>query len=88
MTRSSMDCNALLKRQARDINDEELGVVQEVDPNYVLTQKVMSNNTEKFYLPKYLLERFNLNLLWFKISKEEAKNGFMISSPPLAVTES
>lgn len=83
-----MDCNALLKRQVRDVNDEELGEVQEVDPNYVLTQKVMLNNTEKFYLPKYLLERFNLNVLWFKISKEEAKNGFMINSPPLAVTES
>jgi hypothetical protein len=48
----------------------------------------MLNNIEKFYLPKYLLERFNLNVLWFKISKEEAKNGFMINSPPLAVTES
>jgi hypothetical protein len=48
----------------------------------------MLNNIEKFYLQKYLLERFNLNVLWFKISKEEAKNGLMINSPPLAVTES
>jgi hypothetical protein len=53
-----------------------------------LNTKGMLNNIEKFYLQKYLLERFNLNVLWFKISKEEAKNGFMINSPPLAVTES
>jgi hypothetical protein len=83
-----MDCNALIKRQARDINDEELGEVQEEDPNYVFIQKIMLNNIEKFYLPKYLLERFNVNVLWFKISKEDAKNGFMINSPPLAATES
>jgi hypothetical protein len=46
-----MDCNALIKRQARDINDEELGEVQEEDPNYVFIQKIMLNNIEKFYLP-------------------------------------
>jgi hypothetical protein len=83
-----MDCNVLLKRQARDINDEVLGEVQEEDLNYVFIQKVMLNNIEKFYLPKYLLERFNVNVLWFRISKEDAKNSFMINSPPLPASES
>ncbi|HEY9387265.1 MAG TPA: hypothetical protein VIP70_09500 [Nitrososphaeraceae archaeon] len=42
------------------------------------------NNTEKFYLPKYLLERFNLKVSWFRITKEEEANNIslMINSPP------
>ena len=33
-----MDLN-LSKKQAKDVNDEDLGEVQEVDQNYVLIQK-------------------------------------------------
>ena len=74
--------NHLLKKAARGANDEDLGNVQDVDQNHILTQRGMLNNEEKFYIPRYLVERYDDNVLWFRISKEEAKSSFMINSLP------
>jgi hypothetical protein len=48
---SSIDWNDVTKKEARGSNDEDLGEVQEVGPNYVLVQKGMINK-EKFYIPR------------------------------------
>ena len=45
--------------------------MQEVDSEYIVTQKD-TPVVDKFYLPKSLVERFNGNTVWFKITKEEA----------------
>jgi uncharacterized protein (TIGR02271 family) len=39
---------------------------------------------EKFYIPKYLVEGYDGNTLWFKVSEEEAKNSFLKDSAPTA----
>ena len=72
----------LSKKEARDVNDEDLGEVQEVDHNYVLIQKDTSYNNERFYIPMYLVEKYDGNTLWFRIDQEEAKNNFIINSQP------
>jgi hypothetical protein len=78
-----MDPN-LSKKGARDVNDQDLGKILEVDHNYVLIEKGTSNNDERFYIPLYLLEKYNQNTLWFRIDQEEAKNNFTVYSQPLS----
>jgi sporulation protein YlmC with PRC-barrel domain len=46
MSSSNVDWNDLLKKEARCINGEDLGEVQDVDERYVLTQKGMLNKKE------------------------------------------
>ena len=82
MSTNDLDQNCLLNKEARDIHDDVLGHVQEVNQNYVLTQKGIQNSNEKFYIPNYLIQKFNGNVLWFRISKEQARNTFMIKSSP------
>jgi uncharacterized protein (TIGR02271 family) len=83
---SSIDWNDVTKKEARGINDEDLGEVQEVGPNYVLVQKGMINK-EKFYIPKDMAESYDGNVLHFRISKEDAESRYMTDSPPAPSTQ-
>jgi hypothetical protein len=78
-----MDPN-LSKKGARDVKDQDLGKILEVDHNYVLIEKGTSNNDERFYIPLYLLEKYDQNTLWFRIDQEEAKNNFTVYSQPIS----
>ena len=80
---SSIDWNDVTKKEARGSNDEDLGEVQEVGPNYVLVQKGMINK-EKFYIPKDMAESYDGNVLHFRISKEDAESRYMTDAPPAA----
>ena len=80
MSSDNIDWNDLLKKEARCINGKDLGEVQDVDQDYVLTQSGILSNKERFYLPRYLVEKYDGNTIWFKISKQEAKDSFMIAS--------
>jgi uncharacterized protein (TIGR02271 family) len=76
-----LDWNDVIKKEARGSNDDDLGEVQEVGNTYVLTQKgLISKN--KFYLPKYLVEGYDGDVVRFRISEEEAKNSFVRDSAP------
>jgi uncharacterized protein (TIGR02271 family) len=83
---SSIDWNDVTKKEARGSNDEDLGEVQEVGPNYVLVQKGMINK-EKFYIPKDMAESYDGNVLHFRISKEDAESRYMTDSPPAPSTQ-
>jgi uncharacterized protein (TIGR02271 family) len=82
---SSIDWNDVTKKEARGSDDEDLGEVQEVGPNYVLVQKGMINK-EKFYIPKDMADSYDGNVLHFRISKEDAKSKYMTDSPPPATS--
>ena len=45
----------IIKKEARGINDYDLGEVHEVEPEIVVTKKGVFDNN-KFYLPKNLVE--------------------------------
>ena len=77
----------LSKKDARDVNDQDLGKVLEVDHNYVLIEKETSYIDGRFYIPLYLLEKYDKNTLWFRIDQEEAKNNFTIYSQPLSMVK-
>jgi Domain of unknown function (DUF2382) len=80
---STIDWSDVIKKEARGINDEDLGEVQEVGDNYVLVQRGMINK-DKFYIPKNMVEGYD-GVLRFSIS-EEAKSKFLRDSPPPSST--
>ncbi|MDQ6863264.1 MAG: YsnF/AvaK domain-containing protein [Thermoproteota archaeon] len=73
----------LSRKEARGLNNYDLGEVQEVGQTYVVTQKGTIKK-EKFYIPKYLAEGYDGDELRFKVSEEDAINNFARDSPPSA----
>jgi uncharacterized protein (TIGR02271 family) len=70
-----------LRKEARGIDNYDLGEVQEIGTNYVVTQRGTIKR-QKFYIPKYLAEGYDGEVLRFKVSNEEAENDFARESPP------
>jgi uncharacterized protein (TIGR02271 family) len=70
----------VIKKEARGINDEDLGEVKEVGDTYVLVQKGLINK-EKFYVPRNEVESYDGNILRFKLSEEEIKSKYSGDSP-------
>ena len=77
-----IDWDDVVKKEARGINDEDLGEVQEVGDTYVLVQKGLINK-EKYYIPQTEVESYDGNILRFKLSEEEIKDKYLGDSPPL-----
>ena len=75
----------VIKKEARGINNEVLGEVQEVGDTYVLVQKGFINK-EKFYVPQNEVESYDGNTLRFKLSEEEIKSKYSRDSPPSLTT--
>jgi uncharacterized protein (TIGR02271 family) len=65
--------NEIIKKEAVGINNEDLGKVQEVGSVSILTKKGFLN-TEFFYIPKNLVERYDGDKVYFKINEEEARS--------------
>lgn len=73
----------VLKKEARGIDDNvDLGEVQEVNPEYIVTQKG-TLVVDKFYIPKSLIVRFDDNTVWFKITEEDANKYKKHTTKPL-----
>jgi hypothetical protein len=62
----------IVKKEARGINDYDLGEVHEVQAETVVTKKGVVDK-DKFFLPKNLVERFDGDKVWFLITKEDAQ---------------
>jgi hypothetical protein len=74
----NINWNDLIKREARGLDDDDLGEVQEVRPNEIVT-KVGVVNKETYCIPKSLVEGFDGHNVRFRISKEEAKAQYKIA---------
>ena len=72
-TNSSINWNEVIEKEARGLDDADLGEVQEVGNDFVLTQKGVVHK-EKYQIPKNLAIRFDGNKLWFNITKDESDN--------------
>jgi hypothetical protein len=59
-----IDWKDIIKKEARGINNEDLGEVQEVTQDYVLVEKGVINK-EKFYIPCDLAVGYNGTILIF-----------------------
>jgi hypothetical protein len=64
--------------QAKSVDDKDLGSVHKVEDNYVITEV----ESTKFYIPTYLIEKYEGGNLWFRIDENEAKSKFNIAKEP------
>jgi hypothetical protein len=69
---SDINWDEVIDKKARGIDDYDLGEVQEVQDNVVVTQKGIIDK-DKFYLTKRRVDRFDGQYLWFNITEVEAQ---------------
>ena len=62
----------IIKKVARGLGDADLGEIQEISGEYIITQKGKVDK-DKFYIPKNLLERFDGHTVYLRVTEEEAK---------------
>ncbi len=63
----------IVKKEARGLGDDtDFGEVQEILGEHIITQKGTVDK-EGYYIPKNLVKKFNGDTVYFKITKEEAK---------------
>jgi uncharacterized protein (TIGR02271 family) len=79
-TSSSVAWNDTIKKEARGTDDSDFGEVQEVGQNYVVTQKGLVDK-ERFYIPKYMVQGYDGDTLWFNATETEIDQ-FRRESPP------
>jgi hypothetical protein len=68
----TIDWDKVIKKEARGLDDYDLGEVQELDDQFVITKKGVVDK-DKFYLPRSKAIRFEGDKLWLDVSKDEAK---------------
>ena len=68
--------NEIIKKEARGIDDVDLGKIQEIGSDSILTKKGIIN-TKLFEIPKDLVESYDEDIVYFKLTEEEAINLYM-----------
>jgi hypothetical protein len=61
----------VIKKEARGINDYDLGEVQEISEDYVITERGMADKT-RFMIPKISVSNFDGHNLHFNVSEQDA----------------
>ena len=77
MSNNNIDWNDVIKKEARGINDADLGEVQEIRLDNVITKAGVVDK-EVYSIPKNLAERYDGHNLWFSVTKEDAENLYKI----------
>ena len=62
----------VIKKEARGLGDADLGEVQEVTGEFIVTQKGTIDK-DVFYIPKNLVDHFDGSTVFFTVTEEEAK---------------
>jgi uncharacterized protein (TIGR02271 family) len=83
---STINWDDAIKKEARGINNADLGEIQQVDQNFIITQKGTIGK-EKFYIPKSFVAYYDGDILHVSITEEEAKNTYMEGSSKIAEEE-
>ena len=78
---TAINWNDVIKHDVRSIDDADLGKVQGLYEPFVVTEKGTINK-EKFYIPKYLFEKYDGEVLYFNITEQEAKDTCMRNTAP------
>ena len=71
----------IIKKEARGIDDADLGEVQEVNSDYVVTQKGILDK-EWFHIPRNLVTSYDGNKLIFRVTKDEAETSYLRNEQP------
>ena len=82
---TEIEWNDVIKKEARGMNDLDLGEVQEVAEDKVIVQKGIIDH-KIFHLPKSQIQSYDGQILRFNISEGELKN-YEVESPTPSVRE-
>jgi hypothetical protein len=77
MSTNNIDWTDVIKKEARGLNDADLGEVQEIRQDNVITKAGVVDK-EVYSFPKNLVERYDGHNLWFRVTKEEAESLYKI----------
>jgi len=77
MSNNNIDWDDVIKKEARGINDADLGEVQEIRLDNVITKAGVVDK-EVYSIPKNLVDRYDGHNLWFRVTKEDAENVYKI----------
>jgi hypothetical protein len=69
---TSFNPEEIIKKEARGLGDADLGEVQEVTGEFIVTQKGTVDK-DVFYIPKNLVDHFDGGTLFFTVTEEEVK---------------
>lgn len=72
MNSLDIDWADAINKDARGMGGYDLGEVQSVNSNKVITKKGLIEG-DNFLLPKNLVDRYDGHVLWFRITQEQAK---------------
>lgn len=64
--------SGILKKEATGIDDCDLGEVQQIGTDFIVTESGIINK-KRYSIPKNLIAGFDGHTLYFKIMKEESK---------------
>jgi uncharacterized protein (TIGR02271 family) len=78
---STINWDDVIKKEARGLNNADLGRVHGLSEPFVVTHRGTLNK-EKFYIPKSLVEGYDGITLQIRVTEEEATNMYMRDSPP------
>lgn len=67
----NINWSELIKKEARGIDDLDLGEVQEISEMMVITEKGLANK-KRFYLPKSLVSHYDGHNLVFNINEQDS----------------
>jgi hypothetical protein len=78
---NSINWNNIVKLDARSIDRASLGQVQGLFEPCVVVEKGTLNK-ETYYIPKSVIERYDHEALYFRLTEQEVKDNCLRDSPP------
>lgn len=72
----------LVRREVRCTDGASLGLIKQIGPGWVMTERVNEKEMSRFYLPKALVNGFDGNVVRFNVTEEQAEKDFMKTSEP------
>jgi hypothetical protein len=67
---SAFNPEEIIKKEARGLGDDDLGEVQQVTGEFIITQKGTVDK-EQYYIPKNLVDHFDGITVFFTVTEEE-----------------
>ena len=67
----------LITKKAKGINNIDLGEIQNITTEYIITIKtnsVLNKNKDKIFIPRNLVERWDEDNVWFQVTEEEIES--------------
>ena len=74
-----IDWNDVIGKEARGLGDDDLGEVQEIHGDIVVTKSGIIGK-KVYNIPKSLIIKFDGHKLWFSVTKDEAKDNYEVDA--------